>query len=63
MDDPATLLTVLQNAIGLNLARQRQAIMNFGFDTCNGLKNMSEADFLVRLKGIIATCQPAIKYD
>ena len=53
MDDPATLLTVLQNAIGLNLARQRQAIVNFGFDTCNGLKNRSEADF----RGLFSTIE------
>ena len=41
--------TVLQNVIGLNLARQRQAIVNYGFDTCNWLKNMSEAD----LRGLL----------
>ena len=53
MDDQATLLTVLQNATGLNLARQRQAIVNFGFDTCNGLKNTSEANF----RGLFSTIE------
>ena len=53
MDDPATLLTVLQNAIGLNLARQRQAIVNFGFETCDGLKNTSEANF----RGLFSTIE------
>ena len=38
MDDPATLLTVLQNAIGLRAARQRQAIVNFGFDKIVNVK-------------------------
>ena len=53
MDDAQTLVTVLQDAIGLNQGRQRQAIINFGFDTCNGLKNTTEDD----LKGLFSTIQ------
>ena len=51
MDDRNTLVTVLTEAIGLTLARQRQAIVNFGFDTCNGLKSTSVED----LRGLFST--------
>lgn len=44
MNDPATLESVLQNAIGLTLGRQRQAIIDLGFNTCNGLENASKDD-------------------
>ena len=53
MDDPQTLVTVLQDAIGLNQERQGQSIVNFGFDTCNGLKNTTEDD----LKGLFSTIE------
>ena len=53
MDDPPTLIAVLQNAIGLGLVRQRQTIVNFGFDTCNGLKNSTESD----LRGLFSTIE------
>ena len=52
MNDRATLITVLQNTIGLGLARQRQTIINFGFDTCNGLKNSTESDLRGRFSTI-----------
>ena len=51
IDNKTTLVTLLQNAIGLYLARQRQVIVNFGFDTCNGLKNTSVED----LRGVFST--------
>ena len=51
MNDGNTLLTVLTNAIGLTLLRQRQAIVSFGFDTCNGLKSTSIED----LRGLFST--------
>ena len=47
MDDGNTLLTVLTDAIGLTVARQRQAIVTFGFDTCNGLKSTSVEDLRI----------------
>ena len=38
------MLTVLTDAIGLALLRQRQAIVSYGFDTCNGLMSTSVED-------------------
>ena len=53
MDDTQTLVTVLQLAIDLNQGRQRQAIINFGFDTCNRLKNTTEDN----LKDLFSTIE------
>ena len=44
MNDRNTLLAVLTQAIGLAQARQRQAIVNFGFDMYDGLRNTSMKD-------------------
>ena len=44
MNDGNTLLTVLADMIGLTLLRQRQAIVSYGFDTCNGLMSTSVED-------------------
>ena len=53
MNHTQTLVTLLQDAIGLNQARQRNVIISFGFDTCNGLKNTTEDD----LKGLFSTIE------
>ena len=44
MNDTGTLLEVLTQAIGLTQARQRQAIITLGFDTCKGLRDTSLED-------------------
>ena len=51
MDDAGTLLAVLTQAIGLIQARQRQAIVTLGFDTCKGLRDT----WLEDLRGLFST--------
>ena len=51
MDDTATLLAVLTQAIGLTQVRQRQAIVTLGFDTCKGLRDALLED----LQGLFGT--------
>ncbi len=53
MDDQATFITLLTQAVGMTLNRQRQAITTFGFDTCEGLMSASEDD----LKNLLSTIE------
>ena len=53
MDDAGTLLAVLTQAIGLTQARQRQAIVTLGFDTCERLRDTSLED----LRGLFSTIE------
>ena len=53
MEDPATFDTLLTQAVGMTLNRQRLAISTYGFDTCGGLMSASEDD----LKNLLTTIE------
>ena len=53
MDDQASFITLLTQAVGMTLNRQRVAITTFGFDTCDGMMSASEDD----LKNLLTTIE------
>ena len=52
MDDPDTLLAILQDAVDLPHARQRNAITDVGFTTLNELLSITDSDLKEIFKSV-----------